>query len=641
MRSVPDSGRIYVHMLHLLRSWLLVAIASPAICQGAAASEQWLEWRGGSAQGHAAAKSLPTQLDPQGQTLQWRAAVRGRGISSPIVVDGRVFVTTAHRYEGGLLLVKTGAILLCSVLPLIAGALVLRRRATKADSENAAKPSGGSCRWVVSFDAALVAVASGTFIAFALAAHFAPDILWTLGRPGETWLVTGAIVFFGLAAASGWAHAGSRLRLLLTATLGAVSVLLWHGVPLDRYGIQHGALERARMLAPGLAFAGWSIATWRLARSRSTRIAKRRTTILSIGGGSIAAAALVLFLSVNGKSEEQLARSILCFDLASGAQLWERVLIVAPKEAKWPTNSYATPTPCSDGERVFAYYGAGWGCVDLDGNVLWTGTDPNYVAASRYGAGASPIFDHDQILLWQENEARNRRSYIVSFDARTGLVNWRVEPGDLHDSYSTPILVPRPNGERELISMAYLKLTAHSASNGARLWELPLPSRQPIPSLCYVGDDLLLVSGGTHLGFSTSGVRLHGAGSETRPEVLWQTRRNLSDVCSPVVGNGLYFTIMDGRMRCIDPFTGKIHWTGRLGAGDYWASLVAGDDKVYAVSGDGEVATVAMDASEFRVLSESTFDEQCLATPAVVEGRVIIRTESFLYCFGLPKDKAE
>ena len=238
--------------------------------------------------------------------------------------------------------------------------------------------------------------------------------------------------------------------------------------------------------------------------------------------------------------------------------------------------------------------------------------------------------------MWQENEMMNRQSYLMSLDIRTGAVNWRVEPDDVHDSYSTPILVPRPNGQRELISMAYLELVAHSPTDGSRLWKLPLPARQVVPSLCYAGGDLLLVSGGTHLGFSTSGVRLHGAGAETEADVLWQTRRNLSDICSPVIGNGLYFTLIDGRMRCLDPETGEIHWTGRIGASDYWSSLVAGDDKVYALSGEGKLTTVAMDASECRVLSESDFDEACMATPALVEGRVLVRTEKYLYCFGAP-----
>lgn len=140
-------------------------------------------------------------------------------------------------------------------------------------------------------------------------------------------------------------------------------------------------------------------------------------------------------------------------------------------------------------------------------------------------------------------------------------------------------------------------------------------------------------SGATHLEFSTSGVRLQGAGTETSPEVLWQTRRNLSDVCSPVLAAGLYFTLIDGRLRCLDPGTGKVHWTGRIGATDYWASLVAGDGKLYALSGEGKMTTVAVDGSECRVLSESVFDEACMATPALVEGRVLVRTENYLYCF--------
>jgi len=624
-------------MFNLLRICLLLAITSVAISQEPAT--QWLEWRGGSAQGTSKTTKLPTNLDPEGATLQWRAPVRGRGISSPIVVDDRVFVTTAHRYEGGLLPLRSGAIASLSALSLLAAAMLVVSRLARMRRGTGATSTRG--RWLLRCDWLMVMLMTGCFLWFAVAAHFAPDSLWTLGRPGEAWLMTGAIVLSGLAAASGWAYSGTRLRCIMTMAVIAVSFLLWHGVPYDRYGIQHGAGPRALMLTPGLAFACWSLATWwpgRNARAHGTDSSKPLTVI---GGVSVAATALVLFVSVNLTSGDRLARSLVCYDLQTGDQLWERVLLVAPREPKWPTNSYATPTPCSDGKRVFAYFGAGWSCVDLDGHVLWNGTDPHYVAASRYGAGASPIFDGDQILLWQENEAVNRASYIQAFDALTGATNWRVEPGDLHDSYSTPILVPRKDGEYELVSMSYKKLVSHSPSDGSRLWELPLPSRQPIPSLCYAGDDLLLVSGGTHLGFSTSGVRLRGAGKDTSHEVIWQTRRNLSEICSPVLGNGLFFTVIDGRMRCIEPETGKIHWTGRLGTGDYWASLVAGDNKVYALSGDGDLTTVAMDASEFRVLSQSSLNEDCMATPAIATGRVIVRTETALLCFGAAPDPGE
>lgn len=601
-------------MRQFLIACLLTVLAGPVLSQGT----DWREWRGGT-QGQSSAQHLPTQLDPAGPQLAWRVPVRGRGISSPIVVGDRVFVTTAHR--DGTWLDGCGATLLSALAALtlcVGGVLLCRRR------------RGSS--WLVSLDGACTLLTTLGFLAVALMTAVSPHSLWALGRPGEAWLVTGAILLLGLAAAGTWAPCVGRLRPLLCVMLVVVAGLLYCGVPLDRYGIEHGVLPRLQMLLPGLLLAVVSLSIWLGARRRQEE--PRGSWPRIIGGASLAFIALLLFWSVNAVDRrDHLARSLVCLDLESGQERWSRVLLVAAKEQKWPTNSYATPTPCSDGERVFVWFGAGWACVDLEGRVLWTGTDPEYVANSRYGAGASPILDGDQVLIWQENEMKNRRSFLLSLDIRSGALNWRVEPDDVHDSYATPILVPRPDGSRELVTMAYRKLVAHSTRDGARLWEMALPGRQVVPSLCYAGDDLLLVSGGTHLEFATSGIRLHGSGRATRPERIWQTRRNLSDICSPVLGAGLYFTIIDGRMRCLDPASGKVRWRERLGATDYWASLVAGDGKVYALSGDGELTVVAMDGEECRVLGEAQFGETCMATPALSDGRVLVRTEGFLYCF--------
>ena len=97
-------------MLQVLRLCLLGVLAFSAAGQEPSTHDAWPEWRGGSAQGYSTAQRLPTHLDPGGPTMQWKVPVRGQGISSPIVVDRRVFVTTAHRYEGGLLLLKSSAI---------------------------------------------------------------------------------------------------------------------------------------------------------------------------------------------------------------------------------------------------------------------------------------------------------------------------------------------------------------------------------------------------------------------------------------------------------------------------------------------------------------------------------------------------
>ncbi len=153
-----------------------------------------------------------------------------------------------------------------------------------------------------------------------------------------------------------------------------------------------------------------------------------------------------------------------------------------------------------------------------------------------------------------------------------------------------------------------------------------------VPSLCYVGD-VLLVSGGTHTKTSGSGVRLSGIGKETRTEVLWQKIKGVPTVASPVLLDGLYFTVTDGGiMTCMDPITGEEHWKERLAGGVYWSSLVAGDGKVFAINEEGIVTVVAA-KKEFEVLGTGELGEETYATPAIAGGRVLVRTLKHLYCF--------
>jgi pyruvate/2-oxoglutarate dehydrogenase complex dihydrolipoamide dehydrogenase (E3) component len=160
-----------------------------------------------------------------------------------------------------------------------------------------------------------------------------------------------------------------------------------------------------------------------------------------------------------------------------------------------------------------------------------------------------------------------------------------------------------------------------------------LPVRQMVPSLCTAGD-LLLVAGGTHTETSSSGVRLAGTGKQTKPEVVWQTKRFSPEVASPVVVDGRMFAVNDtGMLACLDAATGEILEKTRLEQGRYWSSLVAADGKIYAISDEGIVTVVAA-TPELAELGRSELGEFCAATPAIASNRLLIRTEKHLWCFG-------
>ena len=325
-----------------------------------------------------------------------------------------------------------------------------------------------------------------------------------------------------------------------------------------------------------------------------------------------------------------LQRVVVSLDLESGELLWERSVLQAPPEQKWPRSSYATPTAAADGEQVFAYFGSGVASLDFDGHILWRRKFPNYLGHTRYGAGASPVLTDDLVILLQESEMYQdpTPSWMAAFDKRTGEPSWRIESEDMRDSYSTPILVPTPAGE-QLVAASWKKLLAFDPASGRRLWSFEYPMWQVVASLARSGD-LLAVTGGAHGDKSLQLVRAPGREAETRAELLWQSTRTVADVPSPVIHEGILFTVTSGGvLTSYDVETGEVFWRKRL-KGEYYASLVAGDGKVYATNTAG-ATTVLVAASEYREISVSDSAEGVYASLAIADGGLLIRSARELF----------
>ena len=143
-------------------------------------------------------------------------------------------------------------------------------------------------------------------------------------------------------------------------------------------------------------------------------------------------------------------RSIVCLDRETGKILWNRHGFHAAASRKFPSNSYATPTPVTDGRYIAAHYGPGMVCTDLEGSVKWIKMEPNYTKHLRYGAGASPIMFLNKVIYPFMAEFSGIRqasgnvsdSYLAAFDKETGEFLWRVQPPGAHDSYWNPDTCP-------------------------------------------------------------------------------------------------------------------------------------------------------------------------------------------------------
>ena len=130
-------------------------------------------------------------------------------------------------------------------------------------------------------------------------------------------------------------------------------------------------------------------------------------------------------------------------------------------------------------------------------------------------------------------------------------------------------------------------------------------------------------------------IRLGGKGDVSKSHVVWQETKGVPEVPSPLCYQGrLYLVKERAIVSCLDPKTGKTLYRERLGAsGQCYASPVAGDGKIYIGTDTGWMVVINA-GDKYEVLAKNNLREPIMATPALVDGKIYVRTEKHLYAFG-------
>jgi outer membrane protein assembly factor BamB len=323
-------------------------------------------------------------------------------------------------------------------------------------------------------------------------------------------------------------------------------------------------------------------------------------------------------------------RSVLCFRREDGKLLWETA---APRpdsvEHLNPKNSYATATPVTDGERVYALFGnAGVVAVDLSGKQLWHysfGRTSNY-----HGPGGSPLLYKDRLIFYQD---QNANSFVVALNASTGEVLWKT-PRQESVGWGTPIAISAGARDEIIVSGQYA-VRAYDPGGGKELWTARGTTMEVTPTPA-VGQGLVFCPSGR--AGPTLAIRPGGSGDVTGTHIAWETPRGSPFIPSPLVlGDYLYLVNdMSSIATCLEAKTGKAVWQGRLGEArreGFSSSPVAVDGKVFFTNDDGETFVLAAGA-EFKLLRVNRTGEQILASPALVDGVWYFRTAGHLIAIG-------
>lgn len=328
---------------------------------------------------------------------------------------------------------------------------------------------------------------------------------------------------------------------------------------------------------------------------------------------------------------------LLCLDAATGKVLWEREAHRGePQHPIHVKASYASETPASDGERIYAYFGnVGLYCYDVAGKLLWSRTWDVVPTRLRWGTGASPILHGDRLYLVNDNE---KESFLVAIDKRTGKDVWKVAR-DEKSNWATPFVWVHPK-RTEIITCGTKKVRSYDL-DGKLLWELG-----PMSSICVpmpvTGHGLLYVSSGYEYGRprpvyavrpGASGDISLGKDETSNQFVAWYREPAGAYHPTPLLlGDYLYVLYSTGYLACFDARTGKTVYDRQRLEGFFTASPWTCDGKIFCLSEEGTTYVVKAGPT-FEHLSENRLDEVTMATPAIADGRLFLRTFDSLYCF--------
>jgi len=344
---------------------------------------------------------------------------------------------------------------------------------------------------------------------------------------------------------------------------------------------------------------------------------------------------------VTTATEGGISCRVLSIDRKTGHVLWNKEVLQQVPHHKEGRNTYATPTPATDGERVYACFGDGsFAALNFAGEVVWTNRD--YGFYSQHGLATSPILHHGMLIMARDGSSEGEdkglgwqkpwdQAFIVALDAQTGKQRWKAHRGSSRISHGVPTLWNH-DGKEEIVSEAGDVVQGFDLQTGERLWSSEVIGEGKVPSTV-IGEGLVFTAGGWGGKESIKAFRLGGKGDLKESQMVWQQKKGMPKVPSLLYWKPYLFAVADnGLATCLKAATGEILWQNRLD-GNFSASPVFAGGRVYFLADNGET-TVVEAGPEFKVLAKNPLGEKVQASMAVSQGHFFIRTERNLFCIG-------
>lgn len=352
-----------------------------------------------------------------------------------------------------------------------------------------------------------------------------------------------------------------------------------------------------------------------------------------VGASSPVVIGSKVFVTASEGGADDVRRHVLCYHLDGGKLLWDKVVAsVLPEQAKIrEDHGYASSTPVATSTRLFVFFGkSGVFCFDHSGKQLWNTKVGSQL--NGWGSAASLTLHGELVLVNASVESES----LVALDQETGKEVWTA--GGIKESWHAPVLAPRAGGKTEVIAALNGELRAFDAADGKPLWQCKTGIGWYMCPMPLVSEGIVYAIGGRG-GQAGVAVRTGGSGDVTQTHLLWTLQKG-TNVPTPILHGGhLYFANDNsGIAHCVDLKTGEFEYSERLSPNPdgIYASPVVVDGKILYLGRGGQAVFVSASPT-FKVLSSAVLENRrgmFNASPAIVGGKLLLRSNKFLYCIG-------
>lgn len=335
-----------------------------------------------------------------------------------------------------------------------------------------------------------------------------------------------------------------------------------------------------------------------------------------------------LYLTNAIESEGKASLRALCLDAKDGSIVWDREIF----ESKGPLikhdkNSHASSTPIIEGDRLYVHFGyQGLACLDLNGKSIWENRDLYY--NPTHGNGGSPAIVEDLIVFTCDGTPE---PFIAALDKMTGALKWKTVRKTEHAkkfSFGTPLFI-EAEGRKQIITQASGAIFAYDLQ-GKELWHFNYSGYSVVPKPLYE-HGLLYISSGYDRSILYV-IKPTGSGDVTESHLVYKVDKEVPKNPSfLMIGQELYMQSDKGTITCLNALTGEVYYQEARHIRNSSASPIAAAGKLYFTDEKGSTIVVAA-GKTFQLLATNSIEERVLASMAVTEGTIFLRSEQALYC---------